>query len=155
MLSSACQYSIRAMIYLATQKTDRFIPVREISAQVGVSHSFLAKVLGDLSSGGLLRSLRGPTGGVHLAKPSKEVKIADIVRAVDGENVFAKCVLGLPDCGESLPCPLHQSWGHVRDEFRFMMEQTTLEEFANQTVSQGLRLKADLSDFVLNINKSS
>lgn len=155
MLSSACQYSIRAMIYLATQNTDRYIPVREISAQVGVSHSFLAKVLGDLSSSGLLRSLRGPTGGVRLAKPSQEVKMADIVRAVDGKQVFDKCVLGLPDCGEALPCPLHKAWGRVRDEFRLMMEQTTLAEFANQTARQGLRLKADLSDFVLNINKSS
>ena len=140
MLSSACQYGLRAMIFLAQQGGDSYVPVREASASLEVSHTFLAKILQQLVATDLLVSHRGPSGGVRLARPASRVLVNDIVLAIDGRKVFDSCVLGLPGCGERTPCPLHDAWGDVRARFCKMLEETTLEDLAERTRVEGFRL---------------
>ncbi len=140
MLSSACQYGLRAMIYLAQQPGDAFLPVRTISSALDVSHPFLAKILQQLVVKNLLVSLRGPSGGVKLARVSTRIKLNDIVLAIDGQKVFDSCVLGLPGCGHRRPCPMHEAWGKLRSNFCAMLEETTLAAFAERTEVGGFRL---------------
>lgn len=143
MLSNACQYGLRAMIHLAQQPAGSFVPVREISSALDVSHTFLAKILQQLVAKDLLTSLRGPSGGVHLAKPSDRILLNDIVLAIDGRKVFDSCVLGLPGCGHRKPCPMHDAWGEVRSRFCHMLESTSLETLATRTEARGFRLTPD------------
>lgn len=143
MLSNACQYGLRAMIHLAKAAQDRFVPVRETSAALDVSHAFLAKILQQLVSRDLLISHRGPSGGVRLARSASSIVLNDIVLAIDGRKVFDSCVLGLPGCGERAPCPLHEAWGDVRSRFCRMLEETTLDDLAQRTEASNLRLTPD------------
>lgn len=129
------------MIHLAQRNEDRYVPVRKVSGELDVSHAFLAKILQELVGQDLLASLRGPSGGVKLAREPSRIKLNDIVLAIDGRKVFDSCVLGLPGCGLRTPCPLHDTWGAVRDRFRQTLEETTLEELARRTTVDNLRLK--------------
>ena len=140
MLSNACQYGLRAMIHLAQQPEDGFVPVREISASLDVSHTFLAKILQQLVAKELLTSLRGPSGGVRLARPAGKILVNDIVVAIDGRKVLESCVLGLPGCGHQAPCPMHASWAEVRNRFCKMLEETSLQTLAAKTKAAGFRL---------------
>ncbi|PIQ63126.1 MAG: transcriptional regulator [Bacteroidetes bacterium CG12_big_fil_rev_8_21_14_0_65_60_17] len=140
MLSSACQYGLRAMIYLAQQPGDVYLPVRRISSTLDVSHPFLAKILQQLVIKDMLVSLRGPSGGVKLARASTKIRLNDIVLAIDGQKVFDSCVLGLPGCGHRRPCPMHEAWGELRSNFCDMLEKTTLAAFAERTEVGGFRL---------------
>ena len=140
MLSNACQYGIRAMIHLAQQPAGSYVPVREISSALEVSHTFLAKILQLLVAKDLLLSLRGPSGGVKLAKAPGSIVMDDIVVAIDGRKVFESCVLGLPGCGHRAPCPMHDAWAEVRSRFCHMLEATTLETLASRTEAKGFRL---------------
>jgi Rrf2 family protein len=128
------------MIHLAKKSENRYFPVRETSAALDVSHAFLAKILQQLVAENLLVSLRGPSGGVKLAKPASAIVLNDIVLAIDGRKVFDSCVLGLPGCGELTPCPMHDAWGDTRSKFCKMLEETTLADLSRRTEASGLRL---------------
>lgn len=143
MLSRACQYGIRAALFLATRPDAAYVPVREISSGLGISHHFLAKILQQLTAQAVLRSYRGPNGGVTLAKPADQIAVLDIVTAIDGSDVFDQCVLGLPGCGEKKPCPLHDEWGSARDHFGRALADTSLGSMADRMIREGHRLTSD------------
>ena len=114
MISKGCTYAIQMAIYLA-EREGSFVPVRTISDDLNIPRSFLAKVVSTLSRAGLLDTLRGPAGGVTLARRPKDINLQEIIAAVDGTHLFTECILGLAGCGEEKPCPLHHTWGGVRD----------------------------------------
>ncbi|RMH60761.1 MAG: Rrf2 family transcriptional regulator [Bacteroidetes bacterium] len=126
MLSRRCTYGLQAALFLASQERGAYIPIQRISECLGLSFHFLTKVLQHLTHHGLLRSLRGPHGGVALARPPGQITLKEIVVAIDGPDLFEACVLGLPGCGEQKPCPLHEDWKEVRGCLRNAFAGTTL-----------------------------
>lgn len=140
MLSSACRYGILASIHLAREHKDGFVPVRQIAESLEVSSPFLSKIMQQLVTADLLDSLRGPTGGVRLARKTGDIRVNDIVLAIDGRKMLESCVLGLPGCGSNAPCPMHADWAVVRERFCKMLEETTLADLAEDTDAHGFRL---------------
>jgi len=132
MLSKGCEYAIRAGVLLA-QKTDNgrhYVPVREIASELGISFHFLTKILQVLNEAGIMTSFRGPNGGVGLAQPAHTIRLHDIVIAIDGGRAFTGCILGLPQCSDEAPCPLHSEWGRRRTQIERMFEKATLAKLA-------------------------
>jgi Rrf2 family protein len=82
--SSACAYSLRALLYLARHEGDGPAASQRIAQAEGLPEKFLPKVLEPLASAGVLLSSRGPTGGYRLARPAKRIRLLDVVEAVDG-----------------------------------------------------------------------
>jgi Rrf2 family iron-sulfur cluster assembly transcriptional regulator len=140
LLSKSCEYGLRASLYLATQRQDGFVSIGLISEELDISFHFLTKIFQKLTQAGLMRSFRGPNGGVALARPAEEIRLLDIVRAIDGEALFTACVLGLPGCGERKPCPLHAAWAVERERLEVLFSQTTLAEMAAEIAANDFRL---------------
>ena len=129
MLSAACKESIRAMIYIAHAGGDeKIIPVKEVAEKLNTSFYFLAKNVQKLVKAGLLYSYKGPKGGVKLAKPSKDIKLIDIVEAIDGLEFFETCLLGFKECSDEHPCAIHHKWADKRRAIYKLFSETTLEE---------------------------
>jgi DNA-binding IscR family transcriptional regulator len=59
------------------------------------------------------------------------LKIIDIVLALEGDDLFKKCVLGLPNCSDKNPCPVHQNWSIIREQIKQMLSGKTLSELIN------------------------
>jgi len=125
-LSRACEYGIQAMLYLHQHGDDRNVAVSEISRKLGISASFLAKIVGQLAARGLLDSRRGAGGGVRLARPSAQLRLIDVVDAIDGLELRTRCIIGLPQCGSAAPCPFHDSWGPLRDKIMSALSEQSL-----------------------------
>lgn len=141
LLSKGCEYGLRAMIHLASLNAgDAYLSIRRISEEVDVPYSFLAKVFQQLARANVLKSLRGPQGGVALARRADAIFLKDIVTAVDGSALFTECVLGLPGCGNRKPCPLHNRWAVERERLETLFESMTLSELAERTQASNLRL---------------
>lgn len=140
LLSSACVYGLRASLYLASLKESSFISITQISEKLEISRHFLTKVLQQLTDAGLMKSMTGPKGGVRLAHPADEIKLLEIVAAIDGTDVLTECVLGLPGCGSAKPCPLHDEWAETRDQIRTMLEKTSLKGLARKGKEGNLRI---------------
>lgn len=143
LLSKSCIYGLRATLFLASRKDNDYIPIRKMSDKLEISFHFLTKILQQLTAEGLLQSFKGPNGGVKLTKPGNQIPIMDIVLAIDGPQLLTECALGLPGCGVSKPCPLHDKWAETRDSIKNMLENTTLTDLADKGRRENLRLTAE------------
>ncbi len=132
MFSKTCEYAIRAMLFVAqkTKEGDR-IGIKEIAKGIDSPEHFIAKILQDLSRKGLLQSAKGPTGGFYLNDSSMKQSLADIVKAVDGDKIFQGCGLGLKQCSEALPCPIHHEFKRVRKQLFQMLERAKVGTFTS------------------------
>jgi Rrf2 family protein len=114
-----------------------------MSDQLDISFHFLTKILQQLTAAELMESHKGPKGGVRLTRSGSEVSLFEIVEAIDGNDLFTECALGLPGCGTEKPCPLHDKWAETRDSIRNMLESTSLSELAHKGKDMNLRITAD------------
>lgn len=143
LLSKSCYYGIRAAIYVASiekEEKEDYVSILKISNSLNLSFHFLTKILQTLTENGIMVSYRGPKGGVALAKPSQDIRLIDIVTAIDGPYIFQECILGLPGCGESVPCPMHSEWAEARERIRLLFDKTTLFDLAKKITESNLRL---------------
>ena len=92
MLSQKARYALHALIVLAEHDGEEPMMIADIADAAGVPRKFLEQILLELRKRGILRSLRGRSGGYMLAKPAKDVSFADIIRATDGPLALAPCV---------------------------------------------------------------
>lgn len=133
MFSKTLEYAIRAMIFIAQKsKTGIRVGIKEIAKAIDAPEHFIAKILQDLSRKGLVQSLKGPTGGFYLEEESSHCSLADIVKAIDGNKLFTGCGLGLKNCSEIRPCPIHNEFKKVREDIYNMLENARIGEFSKQ-----------------------
>lgn len=144
LLSQRCEYGLRTALHLAAAAPGAYVPIRDVSAALGIPYHFLAKIAQAMIQQDLLASTRGPHGGVRLARSADRIMLYDIVVALDGPAIFEACVLGLPGCGTQQPCPLHDQWAAARERVRVMFAETSLAELAQRIEADDLRL-ADLT----------
>jgi len=71
---------------------------RQIAARLGVSAAHLAKVLVRLEKAGLVRALRGPTGGYELGRPARAVSLLEVYEAAEGALRADHCLFRVPAC---------------------------------------------------------
>jgi Rrf2 family protein len=123
-LSARVDYALRAMAELAAAAGPR--TVEQLAAAQRIPSKYLENILGELRRGGLLRSQRGPDGGHRLARPTSEISIADVIRALDGElaNVRGNRPEDLAYTGAA--APLQQVWIALRASERVILEGVTL-----------------------------
>lgn len=148
LLSNACEYGIRAAIYMAVNMSESYISVGKMSEDLNISFHFLTKTLQILTRKGLLKSYRGPTGGLGFAKDPAEITLMEIVEAIDGDGVFTACIIGLPGCSDENPCPLHDNWKVQRSAIQKTFGITSLQIVAervknNQDLVLNRRIEID------------
>ncbi len=128
MFSKACEYGIRALIYISNRSLqNERASLKDIAAEIDSPESFTAKILQQLSRTEILESVKGPTGGFKIS-PEKSAKITliDIVATIDGDKIFHGCGLGLKECNAKKPCPMHNHFMEVRNDLKTMLSSTTL-----------------------------
>jgi Rrf2 family iron-sulfur cluster assembly transcriptional regulator len=128
--SRSAEYAIRAFVNLAQVPDGRYAMVKQIAAEEEIPAHFLAKILQQLARKGLLRSSKGPTGGFLLRVPPDEVRLLDIVEALDGLSEYEKCASGLAECSDDMPCSLHDSWKPLRSRIMDYLGRNTIADLA-------------------------
>lgn len=140
-LSKACTYGILASLYITreSEKQKGYVSIGKMSKELRISFHFLTKILQELTSNGLLISMKGPKGGVTLKRDAKDITLLDVVIAIDGMKVFQECLLGLPGCGNEEPCAVHHEWAGIRDNLYHIFKSKTLATTAQQIDELNLR----------------
>ena len=133
MFSKTCEYAVRAMIYIAQKsKEGERAGIKEIARGIASPEHFIAKILQDLGKKKLVKSVKGPNGGFYHDDKSLRYSLADIVRAVDGEKIFSSCGLGLKQCSEDQPCPIHNEFKQIRGNMKLMLENAKIGKLSEQ-----------------------
>lgn len=133
MFSKACEYGIRATIYIAEQsRHDRKVSLKDVTKAIESPEAYTSKILQQLSRSKIINSDKGPTGGFSMNKQELDkVKLSTIVSAIDGDEIYKGCGLGLKKCNEKKPCPVHNQFKLIRDELKKMLETTTIKSLSS------------------------
>jgi len=132
MFSKACEYGIRATIYIAMQSLEgNRVNLKEIAAAIDSPVAFTAKILQQLVKNNIVESVKGAQGGFQIERSRIDsIKLNQVVFAIDGDKIFKGCALGLSECDESLPCPVHFKFKEIRDKLEQMTKETGIYELA-------------------------
>lgn len=134
--SKKCELGLQAVLLLSTLDKEMMVNSGYVAKTLKVPKEFVSKVMQILTSDGIVGSKKGHNGGFYLAKEPNEIKLIDIVKSLDGLDVFNQCVLGFPGCSHEKPCPVHNTWGKIRDEAYKMLSEQTLADIKDKIVAK-------------------
>ncbi|PKP12684.1 MAG: transcriptional regulator [Bacteroidetes bacterium HGW-Bacteroidetes-3] len=128
MFSKACEYGIRAAIYIAKKSLlDKKVSLKEVAKAIDSPEAYTSKILQKLAKNNIINSDKGPTGGFSMDKQELDkVKLSTIVFTIDGDDIYKGCGLGLKKCNEQMPCPVHDQFKTIREDLKIMLETTTV-----------------------------
>ncbi len=133
MWSKTTEYAIRALVQVAVSNHEGRRPgFKEIAESIDAPVQFTAKILQTLSRALLLKSVRGRGGGFYFDPESEELKLAQVIRVLEGEKYFSGCVVGLPRCDENHPCPLHNEFYLIRNQLVELSQKETIQGLARK-----------------------
>jgi len=148
MLSNACKYAIRAILYLAVKSDESTkIGVKKIAEELETPQPFLAKLLQQLNKGNLVSSTKGPKGGFYLSKSDRENTVWDIVKNIDGTTKFDDCFLGLSKCSDENPCPVHFLVSPFKEKLLNNFRDKTISQYVYEIKQSGKVLSLKDFDF--------
>ena len=99
-----------------------------------LSKPLVAKLLTRLSQKKLLGSTPGPNGGYWLSRPPADINIYDVACCFDDPEVLPLCPFGPHWCGTQKPCPLHQDFIDMSEQFVEFLKDTTFQRFIESSV---------------------
>lgn len=142
MFSRACEYAIRAVLYISIKSINGSkLGIAEISKEIDAPAPFTAKILQPLSREGIISSIKGPNGGFYLDPKAKPILLNSIVKAIDGDDVLHECTLGLKECSDKFPCPIHNDVKAYKDKLRDVMKEKTVQQLAKELAAGKTFLK--------------
>lgn len=138
-VSAKTDYALRAAVELAALAGEWPVKAERLAEAQDIPLAFLENILGQLRHAGIVESRRGPEGGFLLARPSGEISIADVIRAIDGPlaGVGGRRPETLEYEGSAEP--LRDVWVAVRASLRAILERTTLADVAAGNVPARVR----------------
>lgn len=124
------EYGLKGLLFLAREPAGRILPLLEIAKATDLPQSFLAKIFQKFVQHGVLKSYRGAIRGYALARPPKEIKAREVLEAIEGPDLFERCIFWNDRCGDVNPCALHDGWKQVKPQFVQYLGRTTLHDLA-------------------------
>lgn len=127
LLSKTAEYALRAIVYVALNDAQGLkVGMKDIAKELDLPMHFIGKILQDLVRKGVIASIKGPGGGFFLHRPASDISILEVVQTIDGLEMFRKCGMGMKQCSDSHPCPLH-------DDIKAYRSQV-LKTFSTKTI---------------------
>lgn len=130
--SKACKNALRVMERLAAASIQRPGSVRHLdalAAETGISGPALEQAINLLRLAGLVET-PGAAAGVRLSRAASRISMLEVVRAIDGAGLWARCILGLPECSDEAPCPAHEVWKKTRALLEQSLESRSIADLA-------------------------
>ena len=142
-LTSRGRYAVQALADIASNKEQKPTNLTEISLRQGISISFLEQIFLQLKKKNLVKSLRGPSGGYILSRPSNEITLSSIIEAVDERVKTVACKKdSKKGCnGKSMKCITHNLWDELENHINIFFKQNTLKDILYNSFERNNNLK--------------
>ncbi len=134
MLSKKTKYGLKALTYIARQKSEFPVLISDVAESENISKKFLESILLTLRKNGFLGSKKGKGGGYYLIKKPKDILMVNVIRVLEGPIAMLPCVSlnyyeKCNDCPDEGACIVHRLMIEVRDSTLKVLENKTLEDF--------------------------
>lgn len=128
MFSKACEYGIKASVFIARESSaGKRVNLKEIAQSINSPEAYTAKILQQLVKAGVIRSVKGKLGGFEMnVNELESIKLVHLIKAIDGDGLYHSCILGLNECDPIRPCALHSRIFRIRKDLQHMLETTTM-----------------------------
>jgi Rrf2 family protein len=139
-LNTRARYALRAMIQIA-RSTDANKPINlnDIAGKTGVTRRYLEQVIIPLKSASLVKGMAGKDGGYVLAKPSKKIKVGDIIQAAIGPINIVNCVKDPDSCMKTDWCECRPLYVLMNEKITDALNDFTLTDLVNHNVKRVTR----------------
>ncbi len=131
-LSTKTRYAARALLDLALHEAETPVLLKDIAARQQISVMYLEQLMRPLIAAGIIRSIRGPKGGICLAKSPAEINLARIVRLFEGSMAPVECVNRPGVCPRSEYCVTRDVWGEVERAIDGVLETTSIQDLVER-----------------------
>lgn len=137
MLSKSCIYAIRSVIFVAQNASiEAKMGFKTVAKGLDLPESYTGKLLQKLTAKNILHSIKGPKGGFYATPQSLKTPIIKIIEVIDGLAYFHTCGMGLKECSDSHPCPLHHDLKVIRDGLFDIYSSRTIGDLM-ESVNEG------------------
>jgi len=131
-LSTRTRYGIRAMLELAENYGKGPLQLKTIACHQNISVKYLEQLMIILKSAGIIRSIRGPSGGYVLAKSPNEIKISDCFNCLEGPVITTECVINSSFCPRTTDCVARELWTEVQGAMMTVLRSKTLQNLVDR-----------------------
>lgn len=134
-LSNTSEYALRILIYMG-KDVQRMYSAKQLVEALKISDKYLRRLMTDLAKSGIVVSIQGRDGGYIIAKKPADIKLSDIIEAIEGMDKYTGCLLGFENCSDENPCALHSSLGPIRQEFLSVFTKKTLNDLDYKEINK-------------------
>ena len=131
-LSTRGRYGTRALLDLALHQNETPVLLKDIARRQQISLQYLEHLITPLVAGGILRSTRGPGGGISLARSPKEIRLDEVIQRLEGSITLVECVTNPEVCTRAESCVTRDVWSELKNVINKVLESTTLQDLVER-----------------------
>ncbi len=131
-LSTKGRYGARAMVDLALHYGQGYLLLRDIAKRQHISEKYLEHIVTSLKVAGLVKSFRGAHGGYTLAKPPTQIKLAQIIKTLEGSTALVECVDDPECCPQAGLCVTRDVWTEIKRATDEILESISLKDLVEK-----------------------
>ena len=137
-LTSKGRYAVMALVDLARFNDINPVSLRDISLRQGISRDYLEQIFSKLRKKEIVQSVRGKQGGYVLNKKAKEIKLTNILDAVDEKVKTVQCKKELKKgCnGKATKCLTHNLWDELETHINNFFDKKSLEDLVQDNIER-------------------
>ncbi len=143
-LSTKGHYGLKAMFDLAQNFGTNPVPLKSVAERQNLSEHYLEQLIAILRKSGLVKSVRGSHGGYMLAREPSQIKVGEIIRALEGPIAPVSCVNEEDPCSceEADNCITRTVWARMRDGIAEVVDTISLGDMCSEA-EEALRKRED------------
>jgi len=131
-LSTKGRYGTKALLELSIRYGEGPVPLKDIARNQRISLQYLEHIITPLVTAGIVLSIRGPRGGVWLARSPQEIKLSEVIGLLEGSIAPVECVNDPKYCSRSDFCVTRDIWGELKKVMDGVLESTTLQDLVER-----------------------
>lgn len=136
------RYAIRALLDMAMHADEGPVLLRTIAGRQDISLQYLEHLVSPLIAAGIVRSIRGPKGGVMLARPAADIRMSEVMQVAEGPFVPAECLTNPDECDRIETCATRDFLEELKQAMDNVMEGTTLKDLMERQIQKEARKKS-------------
>ena len=138
-LSTRTRYGTRALLELALHEGEGPVFLKDIARQQQISLPYLEHLIAPLIAGGIIRSTKGPKGGISLARKPGDIKLIEITQLLEGSMAPVECVDNPEACSlkRSGFCVTRDVWTRLKEVMDGVLESITLQDLVERQKRKG------------------
>ena len=127
-------YALKIILDLSLTYNQKITQIKDMAKRQDIPEKFLEQIITLLKSAKYIKTVRGPKGGVYLAKPPAKITLGEIIRLMEGPTAPVACVShsGYTKCTFENKCVFKGVWSQVRDRINDVVDKTTFQDMVEK-----------------------